>query len=277
MSFSSEAGYIPATIEQLMSLVREGVNEQFDKSYTVESFLGTNFYKYFYALIQRLQANEVKTSEIFLKLQEYFTTTNEMLSRPNTTAPGILDYFDTKGYTVEPGEGYFISIKPPEVGDAGKIFICVDVDEEAEDYADLKLEICGLIRDCVVGGVVSQGTESESITLSNSQSFDFKYNLPDKIPVLLKLTLPLSENNEFSIGSPDSVKAALLANIQERYRLGKNFEPQRYFSIIDAPWAESVLLEWSEDDGENWSDEVYETEYDEVLTMGLDDITIVES
>ena len=38
--------------------------------------IGTNFYKYFYALAQRIQTNEIKTSEIFLKLQDYFKYTN---------------------------------------------------------------------------------------------------------------------------------------------------------------------------------------------------------
>ena len=70
MSFASDAGYIPLSIESLMGIVRENVNTQFGTSYTETTFQGTNFYKYFYALVQRLQENEVKTSEIFLRLQE---------------------------------------------------------------------------------------------------------------------------------------------------------------------------------------------------------------
>jgi tryptophanase len=73
-----------------MELVREGVNDQFGSSYAAETFQGTNFYKYFYALVQRLQENEVKTSEIVLKLQQYFEITNEEITRPNTTHPGLL-------------------------------------------------------------------------------------------------------------------------------------------------------------------------------------------
>lgn len=268
MSFSSNAGYIPLSIDQLMAVVRENVNTQFGLSYTETDFLGTNFYKYFYALIQRLQENEVKTSEIFLRLQEYFRTTNEKILRPNTTAPGIYDYFQSKGY--------FVSVKPPASDDAGKVYICVDVDDGDEDYAETKLELCQLVRDCVVAGIVSQGSEEETLTLSNNQSFTFRYNLPDKIPVLLQITLTLSENNQFSVQSPDWIKETLLANIQARYRLGMNFEPQRYFSVVDAPWASQVLLEWSDDDGENWHDEVYDAEYDEVFDFDLSDISVIE-
>lgn len=388
MSFALDAGYLPITIPDMMEVIRANVNAQFSTTYTTETFLGTNFYKYFYALIQRLQENEIKTSEIFLRMQEYFNITNEKIQRPNTTHPGIFDYFESKGY--------FVSTKPPEDADAGKVFICVDVvDNHARgtitissyanlvsgtddsitidatdftaqtgtvtpgaatfqasisnaataqslasqinshptigdlveawvignivyvralalgtagnsialdytdndtnvgasvsaatllgganletgdsDYDDTRIAVCEIVRDCVVGGVVSQGTEQQDITLTNGQSFTFKYNLPDKIPILLRLTTTLSENNEFTIGSPDDVKQKLFDNINAKYRLGKNFEPQRYFSVVDAPWASEVLLEW--DDGSGFTSDIFDADYDEVLTFELTDISIVE-
>src|SRR5688500_7091558 len=136
MSFAADQGYIPLSIEAMMEVIREDVNTQFGTTYTAETILGTNFYKYFYAVIERLQENEVKTSEIFLRMQEYFNITNEKVQRPNTTHPGIFDYFDAAGY--------FVSTKPPADADAGKAYICVDVDETADDYAETKLEICNL-------------------------------------------------------------------------------------------------------------------------------------
>jgi hypothetical protein len=216
-----------------------------------------------------LQESEIKTSEIFLRLQEYFAITNEKILRPNTTGPGIYDYFKSKGY--------FVSVKPPLDADAGKLFLCVDVDDGAGDYDDVKSEVAGLIRDCAVAGVVTQGTEVTAITLSNNQSFDFKFNLPTKIPVKLRLTLTLSENNQFTVESTDWIKERLLANIAARYRLGMNFEPQRYFSTVDAPWAGVILLEWSDDAGANWHSTVYDADYDEVFTAETTDITVVEN
>lgn len=392
MSFAEESGYIPSTIPALMAVVRENINTQFGTSYTAETFLGTNFYKYFYAMIQRLQENEVKTSEIFLRMQEYFDITNEEIQRPKTTHPGIFDVFEAAGYLV--------STKPPIDADAGKLYICVDVTDnhargeivvtsyanlvdgtddtitvgataftaqvgsatlgtatfqaatsnaatatslaaqinahatagalvlarvlddgvtveiraltggtggnaialayaqlgagtgatvsgatltggaalidDEDDYDDVRLEICEMIKDCVVGGVITQGPEVEAITLSNGQEFNFKYTLPDRIPVLLKLTITQSENNLFTVGDPDDSKATLLAAITEKYKLGKNFEPQRYFSIVDAPWAAEILLEYSIDNGGNWDTEVFESEFDELFTFDLADIEIVE-
>lgn len=268
MGYAEESGYTPATIDDIMLAVMNGINTQFGTTYTAETFVGTNFYKYFYAIAQRVQENEVKTSEIFLKLQQYFIQTNEKISRPVVTNPGLVDKFFT--------EGWIASVKKPIDVDAGKVYICVDVDDTDPDYADMKEEICTLVKDCTVAGVVSQGSEVESIVLSNGQSFDFKFNLPTRIPVLLKLTITLSENNMVVIKSPDAIKNDLVANIAARYRLGRNFEPERYYTVVDAPWAASVLLEWSDDDGATWQDEVFDSEYNELFVIDLEDIELVE-
>lgn len=265
MSFASNTGYVPQTVAQLMDVVRVNVNTQFGTTYTEDTFLGTNFYKYFYALIQRLQENEVKTSEIFLRMQEYFAITNEQIRRPNTTPAGILDIFEDAGYSV--------SVKEPLEADAGKVYICVDVDSGADDYAETKLAICNIIKDCVVAGVVSMGTESESITLSNNQSFDFKYSLPDKIAIDIKVTIVISDNNSYTIGSDASVRETIFANINDRYHLGMDFEPQRYVSIQDIPWAKTVLLEY--DAGSGFVSTVAALDFDEVYTFAIGDITVV--
>lgn len=268
MSFAQDTGYVPNTIPQLMDIVRVNVNTQFGTAYTTDTFLGTNFYKYFYSLIQMLQANEIKTSEIVLKMQQYFSITNEAIERPNTTAPGLLNYLSAKGYTA--------SVKAPISADAGKIYVCVNVDNTAPTYAATKLDICTSIKDCVVAGVISQGTEVSTITLANNQSFDFKYNLPTKIPVKLKLTITLSANNQSTILSDAQIAQNLFANINARYRLGMSFEPQRYFSVVDAPWASSVLLQCSTDGGTTWASTVYAAAYNELFTFALTDISVVD-
>ncbi len=270
MGFSLDQGYTPASIETLMGLIREAVNEQFLTNYTAENFVGSNHYKYFYSLIQRLQTSETKTSEIFLKLQNYFTLTNQRISRPVGTPPGLIEKFES--------EGFLISVKPMIDADAGKINICVDTDDAADDYDEVRLAICTLIKNSVAAGITSQGTEEETIVLTNGQAFDFKFNLPNRIDVLLRLTVTLSENNQFVIATPEEQKAKLLENIAARYRLGKNFEPQKYYNIQDdAPWAAEVLLEWSDDAGANYYDTVYDADYDDLFDTPLENITLIEA
>ncbi len=269
MGFAQESGYVPADIATIMLDLMENINEQFSTSYTAETFLGTNFYKYFYALAQKLQENEVKTSEIFAKLQQYFVITNERISRPVTTSPGLVETLAAAGYTA--------SVKPMEDADAGKINICVDTDDGADDYDEVKLAICTLIKESTVAGAVTQGDQTETLVLSNGQSFDFKFYLPDYVEPKLKLTTVLSENNESVILSPEDQKALLLSNIAARYKLGKNFEPQRYFSLLDAPWAASVHLQYSLDGGSTWLDAIVEHDFDEVYVLLLSNVTLVES
>lgn len=270
MPYAQDTGYTPSSIETILDSLRVNINAQFGTTYTTESFIGTSFYKYFYALAQDLQKSDIKASEIFLKLQGYFEEINAMISRPVNTNPGIVEKMKD--------EGYIASVKPPNNTDAGKIFICVDVDETDPDYADMKLAICTLISQITAAGNPTQGTEVETIVLTNGQAFDFKYDLPNRIPVKLRLTIAVSENNQLAIGDPDDTKLLLLQNIRSRYQLGKNFEPQRYFAISDAPWAGSVLLEWAEDDGVlDWSDDVYDAAYDDLFDFDLADIELVET
>lgn len=394
MSYSQENGYLPVAVETIMASIMENINIQFGTSYTMDTFVGTNFYKYFYALAQRVQSGEVKTSEIFLKLQQYIAITNERISRPVNTNPGIIEKFANYRSTLIPA-GLIAAVKPMIDADAGKIHIAVDVYEGDRaqgnveitnfanltattadtinvagttftaqagaatpgtatfqaatslaatatslaaqinahatvsllvkavasgakvlftakhggtagnayvityvsngsvglttsgatftggttnaDYSALKTEINTLISQITVAGAVTQGTEVSTIVLSNGQSFDFKYNLPDRKATKLRLTVTLSENNQVVIDSPDTVKERLLANINSRYRLGRNFEPQRYFTVVDAPWASTVLLEYSLNDGVTWSSSVYDAQYYELFDIGLDDIELIEN
>jgi hypothetical protein len=267
MSYSSTEGYVPTPFNTVMSEFRTMVNTTFSTSYTEESFVGTNFYKFLYNIAQRTQLNETKTAEIFLKLQEYFNEINARILRPSVTPNGLIDAL---------GEaGYLASVKPMIEADAGKLSVCVDVDDAADDYAAMKLEIATIIKDTTVAGVITDGTESELLTLSNTQQFEFSYHLPDRITTYLRLTLTLSRNNQSFIESPETVKERLLANITELYNLGKDFEPERYFTSADAPWASDIKLEYSFDELA-WEVDVFQAEFDELLTISLENIDLVE-
>lgn len=390
MSYSQENGYVPMPIDTIMAAIMDKINTQFSISpaYTAETFEGTGFYKMFYALAQRMQENEVKTSEIFQKLQGYIVLMNQRISRPVVTAPGFIEKLES--------EGFVASTKPMTEADRGLIHICVDTDDgdhatgnvtitsyanlvsgtddsltiagtvftaqsgaatpgtgtfqaatsnavtaaslatqinehatagalvkaraigavvhitaiqggtagnafglvytdndtnvgatvsgatlsggtDNDDYSDTRLEICTLISESTVGGTVTVGTEEEAIVISNGQSFDYKFNLPNRLEIHLRLTITLSENNQLVIGNPDDVKSTLLANIAEKYRLGKNFEPQTYFTTEDAPWASVVLLEWSDDDEATWNTTVFDSDYDDLFECDLVNVTLVEN
>jgi len=267
MGFAQDNGYTPSTFEEIMSFIREGVNTQFSASYTAETFVGTNWYKFAYQIAQKVQQGEIKTSEIFQKFQLYIQLTNERIQRPSVSHPGLLDSFDSQDFVV--------AIKPPLEADAGKIFICVLLDDGAVDYPAKKLEVCNLIKDYVAAGMVTMGSEVESITLSNGQSFDFKFNLPVETPVLLRLTGTKSRNQTLSVPADEVIRQTIFDSVNARYRLGWDFEPERYYGISDAPWANDVTLEWSDDAGANWHPEVFVADYTDLFTFSLGDISVV--
>ncbi len=262
-------------MNKIMVEVNTQFSAQLTKPFTTETFRGTNFYKFYYAIAQVCSQGETISSETFAKLQQYFAITNEKIDRPVVTNPGIVEKMESYTSELLP-DGLIVSVKPMIDDDAGKINICVDIDDDGDDYDAQKIEICTLISQITCAGTVTQGSESESIVLSNTQAFDFKYCLPDETPIKWKLTTTLSENNTLEIGDPDDTKALLFANINAKYRIGKDVEPQTYFSIADAPWNASVVLEYSVDGGSTWLDDIIETEFDDKYTFELADIELVE-
>lgn len=265
-TFSLSNGYMPSTFDEIMDEVRLGVNAQFSTSYTPESFVGTAWYKYAYRIVQRMIESEAKTSEIFQKLQDFLALTNERIQRPSVSHPGLLDSFATKGFIV--------SVKKPVVMDAGTVSICVEVDHTDPSYPEKRLEICEHIKDFIAAGIVSLGTEVETLVLSNGQDFDFKYSLPDRHTIHLRIFVTISENTLVAVPNDEAIRNQLLANILSRYRLGWNFEPQRYYGHDDAPWADTIVLEWSSNDGEDWNDDTFISEFDDLFEFDLGRIEV---
>lgn len=268
MGWAKETGYIPLSVEEILDRIRVNINATFLTSYTTENFPGSNHYKFSYALAQEIARGETLTSEIFFKVQNYFVSTNSRISRPLVTDPGTIEELEKMGYVS--------SVKPMILGDAGKRSICVLVDPDGPDFAAKKLEIATKILECTSGGVVLQGDQVETIVISNGQAMDSKFWLPVIQEPLLKLTITISENNQEYIQGPEWVRERLLRNITARYRLGLNFEPEKYFTVEDAPWAAAILLEYSLDDGATWSSDVFLAEFDDLFKIKIENITVDE-
>lgn len=274
MSYSQENGYTPKTVQEIISQIRIGINTQFGTTYDEITFAGTGLYKYVYAIAQLIQRDEITTSEVFLKLQEFISTTNEAIQRPSVSYPGIIESFLSNGYR--------ISVDPITEANKGTIAICVDVKKFEDDgvtelptWPATRLEIATMIKDFVAAGIVSLGTETENIVISNGQDFDFKFYLPNRIDVLLRATIDISDNTLAAVPSDEIIRQQILDNIAARYKMGWDFEPQRYYTQNDATWAGEIILEYSFDSGSTWESEIYQADFQDLFTFGLEDIAVV--
>lgn len=267
MSYEQANGYTPQTFDEIMNELRLGVNEKWLTNFDADNFVGTGWYRFLYPVAQIIQKNQVKTSEIFVKLAEYIVQKNILIQRPSVSLPGTIDTYASRGYVV--------SLEPTEEDTVGEIRLAVDIELTDPQFAAKKLEICQILSECTVAGTVSFGDQQETITLSNGQSFIYKFVRADKNPILFRITITDSLNTAIAIPSDEDIRLMFYQNYSTRYRMGWNLEPQKYFNQGDAPWAASVLVEYSLDGGSTWLSTIHISEYDELWVLDLEDVDVI--
>lgn len=263
-----QGGYVPSGFNDILARLIARVNEQFGTSYTEQTFVGTNFYKCFYPLIQEVISAEADFAEAYEKLADYIRDTNSVLNVSKTPDEALISAFKEAGYV--------LSLEKNTLANAGTIAACVDVDGDAEDYPAKKAEILELLKENTVAGMYFKGSERGLRTLTNGQDMEFAFALPVRSNMALKLTLTLSGDTNILVDSEDEIKNKLLKNLADMYSLGRNFEPARYFTISrDCPYASAVLLEHKKDGEESWSSGVYQSDYTDLFVFDKNNIEVV--
>jgi hypothetical protein len=137
-----------------------------------------------------------------------------------------------------------------------------------EDYADLKQEIINRMAAWLTTALYYEGIETGSKMAVNGQTFTYAYDLPDPVDVLVRITVTSSANATTPILNENQVRDKFNTNFAALYRLGLDFEPEKYLEIArDCPFASDILTEWSEDDGDNWSDQPRSMAYNEKVNL----------
>jgi hypothetical protein len=268
MSFNEEFGYVPATFNENMALVREAINIQFGLSYTEESFVGTNWYKFAYVFCQRVNLFNVKMSEIFTKLQEYITEVNLKVLQPATTYDGLIAALDELGYTA--------SVKPIlDATDAGILSIAVDVDESATDYTAVKAMILEKLDEYVSAGCFFTGDQTGSVVIDNGQTMPYAYHLPNRIPVKLKIEITTSPNSQEVVPPNEDIRIKAVPLILSRYRMGWNFASDRVLTTVDFPFAETIQVDYSVNDDGTWTSAVFVSNFDDLFEFNIEDVTVL--
>ena len=276
MSYTTVNGYTPKNLTQVMVLFMEGINEEFGTTYSAETFIGTNFYKYFYAAAQLVVANEVNFGEAFNKLRDYIRVSNERIQAPVTTKEGMVQFFAESELE--------ISVSSVTSATAGTTAICVNLDEADEDYAEQKILALTLLSESVVAGAATSGDQSGAVVLENGQSFDFYFSLPDKTETLLKAEFTVSRNQSEYVETDEDITEKIFdkmneiqANGRKLYSVGLDFEPSRYATSEMFPWASSITVTYSTNSGVSYTGDVFEAEFDDLLDIPLENIEVIIS
>lgn len=271
MPYSTENNYTPESFNDIMTRFMQGVNSRFGTNYTLESFVGTGWYKFFYPIAQNILTVENLFAETYVKLQDYIRTTNETIAIPKTPREGLIKTFADRGFLV--------SLEPQTLANAGVLGVCVDVDPTAEDFATTKQTILDILRDYTVAGLAYHGAHEGTSRLSNGQDFSFAFDTPTRKAAYVKLTVTLSQNTNLVADNEAVIKQKLLANLAELYKLGNNFEPEKYFTISrDAPYASAVSLQYSFTGADaSYTSTIYEADFKDLLEFDSSRVWVVIS
>lgn len=267
MSYNVTNGYAPRDYETILAECVEVVNQEFGTNYTIQSFVGTNLWKFLYTTIQGLMTVENNIAELGVKIQDYIRTQNEELIIPRSSPDGIMQI-------IQDELGLVSSIKPVDTAlNAGLIYLAVDIDNTSDDYADRKQQILNILHENMGAGLFYQGTETGTVTASNGQSFNYAYSLPTEVPLYIKIKVTVSENTTLFVETPTAIKAKFLNNFASKYRLGYDFEPQTYLCKEDLPFAGAIEIKYSTDN-EEFKTIILESAYNEKFTIDENNVEV---
>jgi hypothetical protein len=247
MSFDLTNGYQPRTFEEILEAFVLEVNEQFSTTYDATSIVGTEYYRFFYAGAQLVMQSESYTAEITTKMTDYIRTANEAINLPKSTINGFITGIKTD-------LGLDATIKDIVLeAEAGYMFLIVDADETDPDYATTKQAIIDRMHDWLTAALYYNGTETGSKVALNGQTFNYKFGLPVDVDILVRVTVTASANSTSPVLNENQIRDILDANLALYYRIGLDFEPEKYLEISrDLPFASDILLEYSENAGATW-------------------------
>lgn len=275
MPFNVINGYSKQSFNELLAVLTSAINDQFGTNYTVESIIGSNHFKSFYGGLQLVMETENKINDLQVKIVDYIRTVNDSISAPISSADGTIRYF-------KDNLGLDVALRPiTDVSLAGKPAIAVDIDPTTADFNSRKQQIFDALRISQTEGLYwyNPSTEpanneyrGESSAL-NGQAFPFAFFTPVATPLYVRITITRSRDNLAYQLNTAQIEQIFRDNFAKQYKIGRDFEGERYLSICDVESAADVKVEWSTDNS-TWTEGVREMSFDSKITIA--GITVVE-
>lgn len=276
MSFDVINGFEKQSFDDILAIMTDAINQQFNTDYTTDTIVGSNHFKFFYGGLQLRMECDNKIAELGNKIVDYIRTINESIAQPVSSPDGTIRYF-------KENLGLTISLKPiTQASDAGKPAVCVDIDPDSDVFESVKQQIFDALRLTQTEGLYwfnpsttpsAREYRGESSAL-NGQALPYCFFVPEESTMDVKITVTRSrESLEYQLNTAQ-LEALFVENFNKRYSLGKDFEGSVYLNVNDVRGASEVIVEWSTDGGSTWTPGIRDMDFDQKIKLG--DITIVE-
>lgn len=270
MSFDVTNGFEKQSFDDILQILTDAINQQFNTDYTADTIVGSNHFKFFYGGLQLRMECDNKIEELGNKIVDYIRTINESISQPVSSPDGIIRYF-------RENLGLVVSLKPiTQASEAGKPAICVDIDPTSITFDSMKQQIFDALRLTQTEGLYwfnpsttagEREYRGESSAL-NGQALPYCFFVPEISTMDVRITVTRSRESLAYQLNTAQIEALFIKNFNERYSLGKDFEGSVYLNVNDIAGASEVLIEWSTDDGLSWSSGIRDMNFDQKIVLG---------
>ena len=134
--------------------------------------------------------------------------------------------------------------------------------------SEFQQDIIDRMHDWLTAALYYNGNQAGSKVALNGQTFDYKFALPTDVDILVRITVTASANSTSPVLNENQIRDIFDANLLALYRLGLDFEPEKYLEISrDLPFASDILLEYSEDGGTVWLVDPRSMAYNEKINL----------
>lgn len=276
MSFDVVNGFEKQSFDDILAIMTNAINQQFNTDYTPDTIVGSNHFKFFYGGLQLRMECDNKIAELGNKMVDYIRTINESIAQPVSSPDGTIRYF-------KENLGLTISLRPiTDPADAGKPAVCVDIDPTSDTFDSMKQQIWDALRLTQTEGLYwfnpsttpgAREYRGESSAL-NGQALPYCFFVPEESEMDVRITVTRSRESLAYQLNTTQIEELFIKNFTERYSLGKDFEGSVYLNVNDVPAASEVLVEWSADGGSNWSSSIRDMDFDQKIVLGS--VTVIE-
>jgi hypothetical protein len=257
------------TLERLLNAYNSFVQ---DANMNVNTIKGSGlegaFYTYIRGYYDLLQSGVL---DLQAKMQFAIKEASFQVLRPNVIKDNIVIYAEKKGLelavfdlnntkmTGNP-EGIYLVVKP-----------VLTLNQQNEIMSDIG-------KNCVVAGVIMQGTTSIFTTLSTGNQLEVKYTQATQLPFKIKVEIKRKTTSIDAVNLQSEIQQEILNFFQETYKLGVDFNATdiQFILINKFKNLSEIQVYYSLDETEPYTYILgsYVVPYDKFLNVTINDILV---